>query len=91
MDSRQDWYNGYNNYGESFRNYTNRNRYENTDSKFNIKYKLRNVTDMSKFERFYNKLLNKIFPNRRSRLISEIMKRDQELGLYDETFKQQEQ
>jgi len=46
---------------------------------------------MSKFERFYNKLLNKIFPNRRSRLIFEIMKRDQELGLYDETFKQEEQ
>ena len=31
----------------------------------------------------WNRLLNWLIPSRRARLISEIMKRDQELGLYD--------
>ena len=34
--------------------------------------------------RHWNRFLNWLIPGRRSRLISEIMKRDQELGLYDE-------
>ena len=35
-------------------------------------------------KRYWNKFLNWIIPNRRQRLLSKIMKRDQELGLYDE-------
>ena len=34
----------------------------------------------------WNRFLNWLIPSRRSRLLSEIMKRDQELGLYDDTF-----
>jgi hypothetical protein len=37
-------------------------------------------------KRYWNKFLNFILPNRRKRLLAEIMKRDQEFGLYDETF-----
>jgi len=32
----------------------------------------------------WNLFLNWLIPSRRARLLSEIMKRDQELGLYDE-------
>ncbi len=32
----------------------------------------------------WNRFLNWILPGRRARILSEIMKRDQELGLYDE-------
>lgn len=32
----------------------------------------------------WNRFLNWILPGRRARLLSEMMKRDQELGLYDE-------
>ena len=35
-------------------------------------------------KRCWNKFLNWIIPNRRWRLLSKIMKMDQELGLYDE-------
>ena len=36
----------------------------------------------------WNRFLNWILPGRRARILSEIMKRDQELGLYDEvTFR----
>lgn len=33
--------------------------------------------------RYWNRFLNWLIPGRRARLISEIMKRDQELGLYE--------
>ena len=35
-------------------------------------------------KKHWNRFLNWLIPNRRARLLSEIMKRDQELGLYDE-------
>jgi len=35
-------------------------------------------------KRYWNKFLNWIIPNRRQRLLSKIMKIDQELGLYDD-------
>jgi hypothetical protein len=35
-------------------------------------------------KRSWNRFLNWLYPSRRARLLSEIMKRDQELGLYDE-------
>lgn len=35
-------------------------------------------------KRHWNRFLNWLFPNRRAKILSEIMKRDQELGLYDE-------
>ena len=41
-------------------------------------------------KRYWNKFLNWLLPNRRKRLLAEIMKRDQELGLYEETFKTKE-
>lgn len=34
--------------------------------------------------KYWNKFLNWLYPSRRARLLSEIMKRDQDLGLYDE-------
>ena len=34
--------------------------------------------------RYWNKFLNWLIPSRRARLISKIMKQDQELGLYDD-------
>ena len=37
-------------------------------------------------KRYWNKFLNWLIPSRRKRLISEIMKLDQESGLYDEPF-----
>ena len=37
-------------------------------------------------KRYWNKFLNWLLPNRRQRLLAEIMKRDQELGIYDETL-----
>ena len=40
-------------------------------------------------KRYWNKFLNWLLPNRRERLLAEIMKRDQELGLYDEWAKEQ--
>jgi hypothetical protein len=42
-------------------------------------------------KRYWNKFLNWIIPNRRRRLLVEMMKRDQELGLYDETFNTNEE
>ena len=45
---------------------------------------------MNKLNRIYNRVLNRIFPKRRGRLLAKIMKMDQELGLYDETFKTKE-
>jgi len=41
-------------------------------------------------KRYWNKFLNWLLPNRRERLLAEIMKRDQELGLYDEPFNTKE-
>jgi len=35
-------------------------------------------------KRYWNKFLNWIIPNRRERLLSKIIKLDQELDLYDE-------
>ena len=35
-------------------------------------------------KRHWNRFLNWLFPGRRARILSEMMKRDQELGLYDE-------
>lgn len=37
-------------------------------------------------KRYWNKFLNWLIPSRRKRLISEIMKLDEELNLYDEPF-----
>ena len=36
---------------------------------------------------YWNKFLNWLQPNRREKFLAEIMKRDQELGLYEENFK----
>ena len=41
-------------------------------------------------KRYWNKFLNWLIPNRKERLLSKIMKIDQELGLYDETLKKNE-
>ena len=41
-------------------------------------------------KRYWNKFLNWLLPNRRQRLLAEIMKKDQESGLYDETFNTKE-
>ena len=41
-------------------------------------------------KRLWNKFLNWLIPSRRKRLISEIMKQDQESGLYDEPFNTKE-
>ena len=38
---------------------------------------------MKKHKKYWNRFLNWILPGRRARLLSEIMKRDQETGLYD--------
>jgi len=35
-------------------------------------------------KKYWNKFLNWLIPNRREKLLSKIMKIDQELGLYDE-------
>ena len=40
-------------------------------------------------KRYWNKFLNWLLPNRRERLLAEIMKRDQQLRLYDEWAKEQ--
>jgi len=45
---------------------------------------------LKKLNRFWNRILNWVIPNRRARLLGEIMKMDQELGLYDETMKTKE-
>lgn len=45
---------------------------------------------LKKLNRFWNRILNRFIPNRRARLLSEIVKMDQELGLYDETMKTKE-
>ena len=37
--------------------------------------------------RYWNKFLNWLIPNRRERLLTEMMLRDQELGLYDKDIK----
>ena len=37
-------------------------------------------------KRYWNKFLNWLMPHRMERLLTKIMKRDQKLGLYDETF-----
>ena len=41
-------------------------------------------------KKYWNKLLNWLLSNRKEKLLAEIMKRDQELGLYEETFKTKE-
>ena len=41
-------------------------------------------------KRLWNKFLNWLIPNRRKSLLAEIMKRDQELGLYDKPFNTKE-
>lgn len=41
-------------------------------------------------KKYWNKLLNWLLSNRREKFLAEIMKRDQELGLYEETFKTEE-
>ena len=41
-------------------------------------------------KRYWNRFLNWLIPSRRKRLLSEIMKQDQELGLYDEPFNTKE-
>jgi len=38
---------------------------------------------MSKIRKYWNKFLNFIIPSRREKLLSKIMKQDQELGLYN--------
>lgn len=45
---------------------------------------------MNKLNKIYNRVLNRIFPKRRERLLAKIMKMDQELGLYDEPFNTKE-
>jgi hypothetical protein len=40
-------------------------------------------------KRYWNKFLNWIIPNRRERLLSKIIKIDQDLGLYDESSNKQ--
>jgi len=42
-------------------------------------------------KRYWNKFLNWIIPNRRHRLLSEIMKQDQEFGLYDKPFNKEDE
>jgi hypothetical protein len=41
-------------------------------------------------KKYWNKFLNLLIPNRRERLLTEMMLRDQELGLYDEPVKTKE-
>ena len=41
-------------------------------------------------KKHYNKFLNWVSPKRRKRLLIEIIKGDEDLGLYDETFKTKE-
>lgn len=41
-------------------------------------------------KRYWNRFLNWLIPSRRKRLISEIMKLDQDSGLYDESFNTKE-
>jgi len=38
---------------------------------------------MSKIRKYWNKFLNFIIPGRRRKLLSKIMRQDQELGLYE--------
>ena len=38
---------------------------------------------MNYFKKYYNKLLNYIFPNRRTKILSKMMKDDEKSGLYD--------
>lgn len=37
-------------------------------------------------KRYWNKFLNWLMPRRRESLLTKIMKQNQKLGLYDETF-----
>ena len=37
--------------------------------------------------RYWNRFLNWLIPNRRERLLKQMIKESEELGLYDETFK----
>jgi hypothetical protein len=41
-------------------------------------------------KRYWNRFLNWLIPSRRERLLTKIMKQDQEMGLYDETFNTKE-
>lgn len=41
-------------------------------------------------KRYWNKFLNWVFPKRRERLLIEMMRKDEDLGLYNETFKTKE-
>jgi hypothetical protein len=36
--------------------------------------------------RYWNRFLNWLIPNRRERLLKQMIKESEELGLYDETF-----
>ena len=36
--------------------------------------------------RYWNKFLNWLIPNRRQKILSKMIKADEELGLYDEPF-----
>lgn len=42
-------------------------------------------------KRHWHKFLNWLIPNRRRKIIIEMMKDDEELGLYDEPFKTKEE
>jgi hypothetical protein len=39
-------------------------------------------------KKYWNILLNWLIPNRRQKLLTEMIRKDQEDGLYDETFKE---
>ena len=41
-------------------------------------------------KRYWNKLLNWLIPKRRQKILSKMIKADEELGLYDEPFKTKE-
>lgn len=41
-------------------------------------------------KQYWNRFLNWLIPNRRQRILAEIMMKDQEDGLYDETFNTKE-
>jgi len=41
---------------------------------------------MRKIKKYWNRFLNWFFPGRRAKILSEMMKRDQELELYDEVL-----
>jgi hypothetical protein len=40
-------------------------------------------------KRYWNRFLNWLIPNRRQKLIAEMMRKDQKDGLYDDAYNQQ--